>query len=537
MTRHPWRSVAATAIVALPLAALFWIVLEYRSFAPEPPIGREVWSELPFVHTDEALFEFAGRPRYLVMEALRSAGLRFGPDFDVLAFAPFVVVAATFVLLLLARQRLGLASKASLALVAGLLCSPVFATNWLVFERVRVYVPMLAIVAAVLCLAGDGRRGLRFVSALVFAAVAVASQRSGALAWLGLVPLVYARRGLRSVVLWILVLASWTSVVHHDPGTGKSALLARLVEAPLQSLDVVGQVMSAALPDWVPGRTFDETLLACLIVFGFVAAAALVLRRDAAFRQCALPPFSLAAAGAMAVVAVADERIGGAIFGNLLVEACPLGVFLPVFSLVTLALAYPTLTARLRVGAISIFALLLAQQWNVGIDRVRQVAVILRQGEAVVCFIDCEGVEVTGRPAVATRVEREGLRSRNKLGRLQPFESLSVAAFDARSSAEAALAREVGRVEGADGRGVRGSVAGADLVLLSRSGTGRFFRAVAPNLGVTPAAWFASFDGDVAFEVGEVVEAWSFDVRERNVQRLAAAVRWNGTGFDFVEAK
>ncbi|MCA8970508.1 MAG: hypothetical protein KDC95_12010 [Planctomycetes bacterium] len=542
--------VARYGFALLPIVAVLWIVVVFRGLGPEPTAFREAWSDAPFLHTRATFFDFGHRPRFFAFEGLRWLATRFGPDFDVLAFVPFVTVAFALVVLLALLRRLRAGSGLTVFVVAALLFSSRFGANWICFERVRMFLPLAAGVCAVAVLVS----WRRFIAAYWFAfacvIVATTSHRSGALMWLALLPLVMDRarrrseslgpegRGstIRSVVAWILGGNAVTLLVYGGVHRDKPGLAGTFFQDPLHAVDTILQLASATLPDVLPRTLVDERVFGAVLLTGFFGILLFTLFRGSRSGRERLPELSLAACGVVAIVAVAHERIAAGFFGNMLAECCPAGSLLLIGLLLTArSWAHGTDRAHhfvrmLTVASASVFVVVLTQGWARDVAALRVVHTLLRQTEASLVLADAGDLELAQQPCVASGVERAELRASGKLRRLPAKASLAIVRFQGVNDEVATT----GSMEQIASRAASGSALDADLVLLVRSSTGEVFATAAPQPAIetsTPRPWVALFELEKPFTRDEVVRAYAFDVRRDLVRPLAGIHVFDGSGF------
>ncbi len=167
-------------LAGLPLVALAWSL---RSDAPEPADWR-VYLREPELSFVGGWFEFAGRPNHLGFATLYRALLSLGVDIATLVGVGWALAA------LCVGAVWRLAPRAILAwpLLALLAFSPAFGANWLLVERLRVFLPAACACAMVLLLRAPLHRA-RFVVATGLAVLAVLTHETGSLLWVAMLPL------------------------------------------------------------------------------------------------------------------------------------------------------------------------------------------------------------------------------------------------------------------------------------------------------------------------------------------------------------
>ncbi|MCB9891365.1 MAG: hypothetical protein H6833_06950 [Planctomycetes bacterium] len=542
--------VARYGFALIPIFAVLWLVVVFRGFGPEPTAFREAWSDAPFLHTRATFFDFGHRPRFVVFEGLRWLATRFGPDFGVLAFSPFVTILCVLLVLIALLRRLRAASALTIFVVAAFLFSSRFGANWILFERVRMFLPLAACVCAVSVLVTWRRDCAAYCVAFACVIVATMSHRSGALMWLALLPLVMDRvrrrpesltprarsSTIRAVAAWILGGNLTALVVYGAVHRDKPGLMGTFVQDPLRAVDTLLQLASASLPDVLPTTLVDERVLGGVLLLSFVGLLLRVLFRGSKDIRERLPELSLSACGVAAIVALAHERIATGFFGNMLAECCPAGSLLAI-GLLLATCSWVRVTGRashairmLAVASAAVFVVMLTQGWTRDVAALRVVHTLLRQTEAALVLADAGELELAQQPCVASRVERAELRARGKLRRLPAKASLAIDRFE---SVEEHVA-STGSVEQVGVRAASGSATNADLVLLVRSSTGEVFATAAPQPAIepsTPRPWVALFELERPFVRDEVVRAYAFDVRRDLVRPLAASHVFDGTSF------
>lgn len=530
----------------LPALAALACTVHYASFAPEPVDWRLVWREPPLVYSGDDFFDFRGSANFVAFRAIHLGLLATPADFDSLALVPWLLATGCVLLLRSLGVRGRRPTAVAALLIAAALYSPVFAADWLLLARFRVFGPALCCCMAVSVLRGTGRWRARWVVAALLAQLALFVHVSGALLWLALVPLVAfeaRRRGRRALVAaaaWCVVGNLGLLLCYDESTRGLPGLGGHLVEQPAVALATLARVAGLGLPDVLPGTDSDTWVAGAVLATALAVFAGLLVRRRAhdATVADAMPWLSLALFGVGAVVAVSHAMIPLSLADNLLKEICWAGVFLPIgIAGLTVAIA-PASFARLLTPAAAALLLLFAQEWCRGLGSLRFEHELLRQGEAQLVFADAALNELPAepRPPLPLQANRDLLRASGKLRRIEPVPTLAIGELE--PSLDSAPA---GRLDSVTAAAAKGHVARTDLVLLVRqleNGPGRVFRIAAPNLFILndTLPWTADLADAEAFRELEEVRAFAFDARARRRRALDGAFRFQDGRFIAIEA-
>jgi hypothetical protein len=544
--------------VAPAVVALLWI-LEWASSAPEPIAWRSQLGDGPLCFAWRQVTEFTGEPNFLVFRLLHSSLLAVpGLDFPHLPLTTWAIAAATC--LLLRRQLHSTAAARTPAWLAPavlgyatLWCfSPAFGANWLLGERLRLFLPALCCLLAVWLLAARAAGRWRILTAAVLAQAALFSERTGFLVWIALVPLLWTEatrrhdpRRLFDCAWWCLLgnASTWIALDERPPTTAAhTGLVGDLLVHPGTTLAHLVRTVGRSLPDLFAGPDLDELVLGAALVAALVTLLVRLysVRYDGERLHQAMPWVSLALFG-IGHALVVGEFYNPPPLTPMLMREVLWGSWLLPIGLVGLGLVTMTRSARrLLALAVPVLGLLCIQDWQRGFGHLALEHQLLRQGEALSVFVPAANSELPeGAPLPLPPGEVVALRERGKLRRLAATTGMDLAQLDLEPQPghgaleSATTTAALGRVGDQDGFV-------ADLVLVVRAGAShaqsgqRIVRIAvpAPSTSREPRPWSAELGELEAFTAGDTLQAFVFDGRGRRVRPLAGVVRFNGAHFE-----
>lgn len=538
--RRAWLVVAAVVVLGALGSALWWS-LGLASLAPEPDEWRELWRDpAPALSWSEVLLP-AERAFEPLLRALQRALLEAPWPLAGTALVGWLAALAVWLsVVVLARRTAPGAARIGVPLLSLMLFAPAFGADWLLEQRVRVFLPAAcaALAVAVLALARSPR--LAFVGAGSLAIAAAGCGGDGAWAWLGLLPLVWgeARRRTpdavgRVVVTWV-ALGNVLVALSRIDATAAPGVVAHLGREPIGALSHGLAIVGGVAFDLVPASSADDVSVGALCVLAF-AAGAIVLASPGGrgHRTPALPWLAVALIG-FVYAANALARWHPPFVAAPLQREATWGVLLAPIGVLGTWSCLCRGRGRVWLAGCAMLALI-----AIGIDHVRGRAqlgrehAMLRQGEATMAFAELDGVQRAAHPRVP--VEPAGARrALRAAGRLRDVAALDSARLD-EWRREPAGPDPIGAVARREPTGTAGWVAlsdagfRCDLVALSRAfsdDTQRFFALGAPDLFTDARVGVWSIAHQDVRELGGdvVVRAWAVDARRRSV-------RYIGEGF------
>lgn len=525
-------SVLAVLLALLGLAMIAW---PWRSDVPEPADWRAYLRE-PSVGFTGPWFSFGGRPNHVVQGFLERGLFATGVDVELLVLGNWLLAAACVACVL---ALLRATAPAVALLVSALALSPAFAADWLLVERVRLFVPAACACALVWLLRAPGtrmRRGL----ALVVAVVAVFSHEAGALVWAAVLPLVVTsargpgKRALAPALAFVLVANVALAACYDESARPFPGLPAAMVTHPLSAVRFASKTLGLAVPDVLPSTDTDSVVLGVLLVLALMAGAVALARGAPEIAARGLPLLCLGLAGLAQGLAVAHTQVPQAVTDAVLRELSWGTWLLPVGALGLWLQLAPGVARRVAPLGFGASVLLLAQDWHRGAAWLQAEGRFLQQSAALMVFADCERERPSApRPAVPSANDRAALRAAGQLAGMAPLGDTGLASLPLRPDAAAGSVQEV-TVRGAQGTLRRDS--GADLVLLTRQRLGApvvLCKVAVPNqldAGAT-LSWQTEFGELEPFAEGEEVGAFAFDHKTRTITALPGRFRCAGGHF------
>ena len=528
-------------LAALPLVALVLLAWSLRSDSPEPADWR-VYAREPELSFAGGWFDFAGRPNHLGFAILYRALLSLGVDIATLVAVGWAVAA------LCVGVVCRLAPRAILAwpLLALLVFSPAFSANWLLLERLRVFVPAACACAMVLLLSAPLHRA-RFVVAMGLAMLAVLTHETGSLVWVAMLPLMVStlRRAGRGVFTYVATFVIANNVAltlcYDESARDYPGLVSTFFDQPAATTLFMAKLVSLTLPDVLADTHLDAVVIGIGLLAMLIVGAALLYRRaDQELAAVALPWLSLALAGLAQAVAIAHVQLPQAIADAVLRELAWGTWLLPVGAVGLWCHLAPQTARRLAPALTAAALVVLLQDWHRGVGWMRAEARFLRQSEALLVFADLERERpAVPRPSVPLRTDRDALRGAGLLRRTSPVADPTLRELSVRSP-DGSIGRVVQVTPtSAAGVVVRANTSG-DLVLVMRqrgSEPTRLCRVAVPNhLDVGAMLPWQADLGDVdALAEGDEVYALAFDLAARSVAALEGRYRWQNGQFVVVE--
>ncbi|MEZ5967007.1 MAG: hypothetical protein R3F56_24425 [Planctomycetota bacterium] len=518
----------STAAIAFALA---WpLVLD----APEPANLRAYLHEPPIVHDPKAWLQCAGVPNHLAWRAAYRGIFATGLDFSGLTrLAWLAPLASVCVVWWLARGR-----ALTGVIVAALALSPAFATDWLLLERLRLFLPALAACVMVVLLQRPSR--LRVSLALILALAAVFTHEGGSLLWLAMLPLLVPptrdQGGIGSLAFWVLCGSGALALCYDETARTSPGLVGALVAQPGPTLEFLASALGTALPDVLAGTPRDGRILGTAMGVATIVYGVASPWLDADRWRAARPWYALALAGAAQAVAAAHVLVPQSISDSLLRQTTWGAWLLPVGLAGTFVHTFPNLGRRLAPYALGAMALLLLQDWHAGLGFLRSHAALMRQCEALLVFADLRQEQLPSFPwpSVPKHADRVLLRARGRLQRAAPLADDLLHGIEARDESAPA-----GRIDGANPTFVHGTVtdpARTDLVLLMRQhgdGPPHLLCVGAPNVleNATAPQWGCDLSRLEPARDDDLMFALAFDLRARATSPMSGRFVWRGQGF------
>jgi hypothetical protein len=580
MTNRPLADRWWPWLVALLLLAF---LIGETSGAPESADLRSYLREPALSFAPGAWLDCKGAPNHVVGRGLEAALLSTGLDFEHLAFACLLCAALCVAMVLRLLPSSGLAGL----LVPLLVLSPSHGSNWLLVERLRVFVPAACACGIVLLLRRAGGRA-RFGLALGLAVAAVFTHENGSLLWAAMLPLVAAApaagprpappvaatptqtprsvpaatatppealraildgvatssRATRAIVrlaTWIVAGNIALAACYDESAREYPGLVAATLESPLDTLGFLARVLASPIPDVLAETKADSVLLGSLLFLALAGAAVACARcREPQRRASSRPWLCLGLAGFAQALAVAHVQVPQGVTDIVLREVA-WGSWLVLAGIAGVVRSLAPARARV-LGPLACGAALLltAQDWYRGLGSLRNEARFLRQSEALLVFADL-GPSVlppSPQPAVPAAEDRAALHRLGLLRRAAPLRAPSSPAAAEGLEATAALA--AGQLVQASQALAEGLVEvgsqAADLILVMRQREGeeaRLCRIAAPDPfgSGTTAHWQADLVEQEPFVEREALFALAFDLRERAARPLHGRFLWRSGRF------
>ena len=385
-----WSLIGLRGLVVLPpLLCLLW-VLSWASDAPEPWSWRRDAGSGPLAVMPRDAYSFEDAPGLFLFRWARLSALDqswFQPSHGVFLTFGLAMLTLLGLLRLSARScAAGAARIWSAVVLSFAVFTPTLGPSWVLGDRWRIFVPVLALTWSLVLLGGEGRSRWRVLASGALCMLSIFVDETGVWCWIAVLPALVnglKRRGQAvapTVAAWVFLGNCLTYVSRFESGEGRMFDL--LDPASWKLLSYLSVQLPAIGPRFLdkgPGYA-GIVLLACLLWGALSLLRQVPARRAPAVGWLAVAIFGgLCGAQAVSRVGRDPEMLG------LLRQLHPAVMLFPVAVLFLLSVTI-RVPDRVRVAALALTALVVMGSWVPGFNFLKDRTQAISRAQARLVF-------------------------------------------------------------------------------------------------------------------------------------------------------